>query len=56
MPSHAERHLPVMADVVGLAGVSHQTVSRVVDGHPESERRHGPVSCKPATPSTNAAT
>lgn len=26
--------LPVMADVAGLAGVSHQTVSRVITDHP----------------------
>lgn len=32
--SNAERRAPVMADVAKVAGVSHQTVSRVLNGHP----------------------
>jgi len=33
-PRPQVERLPVMADVARLAGVSHQTVSRVVNGHP----------------------
>lgn len=56
MPSHAERNLPVMADVARLAGVSHQAVSRVVYGHLRVREETRAGSCKPATPSTIAAT
>ncbi len=34
MSSNQARRAPVMADVAQLAGVSHQTVSRVLNDHP----------------------